>query len=109
MAGWAECSVLRPPGTRFGCGQRRRRAEDGRRPVPAFRSPFRFLGNSAIVTARFLGALGPGSVLREVADLKMVFRLTASRMVAADLFVAGHPAGGRRGMASAIDVGTVLL
>ena len=86
MAGWAECSALRPPGTRAsaafsGAGQ------------PKAGGPFRPsgpipTGGSATVTARFPGALGPGNTLRELAGPEMISTPTASRMAAAGLLIA---------------------
>ena len=49
-------------------------------------------------------------MLREVADLEVVAALTASRIVTADFGHHGRLAGGPAvGMASVIDVGTVML
>ena len=49
-------------------------------------------------------------MLREVADLEVVAALTASRIMTADLGHHGRLAGGPAvGMASVIDVGTVML
>jgi hypothetical protein len=86
--------MLRPPPSAhpapgFGCGQRRGGAEGRNAARSGLPDPFRFLGSSAAVTARFLGALGAGSALREVPTGNIVFTLTAGRMVTADLFAAG--------------------
>ena len=49
-------------------------------------------------------------MLREVGDLEVVAALTASRIMTADLGHHGRLAGGPAvGMASVIDVGTVML